>query len=64
MAGCCPLPDLSGNSELVLGETRAEPDIGSSLPNKSDIRRVPDQTTVFLFSPKIYVSLKQSNYEE
>ena len=34
-----------------------EPNIVSSLPNKSDIEQAADQTTVLLFTPKILVNV-------
>ena len=35
----------------------ASPNIGSPLPNKSDIGQAADQTTVLLFSPRILILL-------
>ena len=37
------------------GKARADPNIVSPLPNKSDSGQAGDQTTVLLFSPKIFV---------
>ena len=62
LVGCCSISDLFGKGEQILGE--AEHNIGSPLPNKSDIGKAPDQTTVLLFPPRILVYVSFHNYEK
>ena len=57
LVSCCPISDLFGKGEPILGEVQAEPNIGSPLPNKSDIGQAADQTAVLLFPPRILVLL-------
>ena len=57
LVGCCPTSDLSRKGEPILGEAYTEPNIGSPLPNKSDIGQAADQTTVLLFPPRILIFL-------
>ena len=37
----CPISDLFGKGEQILGSAYASPNIGSPLPNKSDIGQQP-----------------------
>ena len=43
LVGCCLISDLFG--------------LGFPLPNKSDIGKAPDQTTVLLFPPRMLILL-------
>ena len=52
LVGCCPISDLFGKGEPILGEAQAESNIGFPLPSKSDIGRAVDQVTVLLFPPR------------
>ena len=61
LVGCCPISDLFGKGETILG--KADPSIGSPLPNKSDIGQAADQTTVLLFQPRMLILLiRRVNY--
>ena len=63
LVGYCPISDLFGKGEPILGDAYASPDIGSSLPNKSDIGQAADQTTVLLFPPRMLIlPIIQGNY--
>ena len=54
LVGCCPISNLFG---------RGEPNIGSPLPNKSDIGQAADQTTVFIIpAQNINFASKKGNY--
>ena len=48
LVGCCPISHSFG---------KGEPNIGSPLPNKSDIGQAADQTTVLLFPPRMLILL-------
>ena len=37
----CPISDLFGEGELILGSVYASPNIGSPLPNKSGVGQQP-----------------------
>ena len=38
-SAACPIFDLFGKGEPILGSTYASPNMGSPLPNKSDIKQ-------------------------
>ena len=40
-SAACPISDLFGKREPILGSAYASPNIGSPLPNKSDIGQQP-----------------------
>ena len=56
LVGCCLISDLFG---------KGEPNIGSPLPNKSDIGQAADQTTVLLFPPRklILLVIRGNNFK-
>ena len=51
LVSCCPISDLFGKREPILGN------MGSLLPNKSDIKQAADQTTVLLFPLRVSILL-------
>ena len=62
LVSCCPISDLFGKEEPILGEALAEPNIGFPLPNKSDIGQAADQTTVLLFPSRMLSLLLIRDY--
>ena len=64
MVGCCPISDLFGKGEPILGEGKRAQYL-CPLRNKSDIGQAADQTAVLFIIPVQNLSLCLfNNYEK